>query len=126
ATVRILGAETAMPQGLQFLQDNLDSRTMVLAGFGDQNQLRPPTLWFDQPDAGWLEAGQWLTVDIGLNNPDGMVFDEIRLAGRFDPESIEIADADQMNSISRGVNLLDGPFRAQWPWDLQLENTANN
>jgi len=126
ATVRIMAAETAMPAGLKFMQGDLPSLQPILAGFSDQSRLRPPTLWFDQPDSGWLEAGQWLVVDLGLDNPDGMVFDEIRLAGRFDPEAVEIHDADELNWISRGVNLLDGPFHAQWPWDLQFENTVNN
>ena len=126
ATVRILEPNSEIPQGERFIAPTLEQLRLVLAGFKEQSNLSPPTLWIDQPAEGSFEPGQWLVVDIGLTNPQAMLFDEVRLAGRFDPEAVAVVDADRENWIHQGVNLLDGPFHSLWPWDMHYANAANN
>lgn len=126
ASVRVFAADDAMPRGDRFLGDTFDSLAPVLSGFPDQRKLRPPRLWIEQPREGRLEPDQWLVVDFGLHNPDGMVFDEVRLALTFDPGDIEVMDADRRNWIGQGVNVLDGPFRGLWSWDTHYENRVDN
>lgn len=113
----------AAAQGYRYL--DLDNSQLTLAGFPDQRKLRPPSLWIRQPENEVLQPDQWLVVDLGVNNPDHVVFDEVRLAAAYDPTAVEIADADRGNWISDGVNLLDGPFHQDWPWDRHFKNIVD-
>lgn len=126
ATVQVIPGASAVPGGYRVLTPDLHDLAPILAGFPDQSKLRPPTLWINQPDSGTLAAGQWMVVDVGIDNPDRMVFDEIRLALKFDPNAVEVLDTDDNNSIHRGVNILDGPFRNNWHWTQQFDNTVSN
>jgi hypothetical protein len=79
---------------------------------------RPPRLWIDQPASGDLQPGQWLVIDIGVDNPGLQPIDEARLACAYDPDAVELIDADRHRQlVSTGSNALDGPFRALWPWN---------
>lgn len=126
ATVQVLAAEKEIPGGLRFVTPSLHDLQPILAGFPDQTRLRAPSLWINQPSEGRLATGQWMVVDIGVDNPDHMVFDELKLALKFDPDAIEVADTDENNSIHRGVNILDGPFKKTWFWTVQFQNTVDN
>ena len=141
AHVRILQTESDVPQGGLWLNASAHlppsaislfggapgggsvARNLALAEFPDQSMLRLPTLWIDQPAADQpLAEGDWLVIDLGVDNPDRMIFDEVRLAARYDPDAIEIVDADRDNWIDRGTNLLDGPFHELWPWNRHILN----
>jgi hypothetical protein len=117
ATVRVQRPHVGLPDGMRFFE------TAVSQGDGPSPRL--PRLWIDQPAEGELEPGQWLVIDIGIENPDGVPIDEVRLAGRFDPQAVEIPDVDQGNWIDRDRNLLDGPFKTLWPWDLHYVNRVD-
>ncbi len=126
ADVQVLANGKAVPGGLRFVSPTLHDLQPILAGFPDQTNLRPPSLWINQPTEGRLAAGQWMVVDVGLDNPDHMVFDEIKLALRFDPNAVEVADTDENNLVHRGVNILDGPFKRTWGWTVQYQNAVDN
>lgn len=126
STIRIARPGELIPQGVNIVAPALEELNQELAGLPDQSALRLPTLWIDQPESGILEAGQWLVIDLGIQNPDSIAFDEIRLAGRFDPTAIEIIDTDLDNLIDAGTNLLDGPFLDLWNWDIHYENHVDN
>lgn len=121
--LRIDGPAGAAPQGNRYI--DLGNQQLRLAGFRDQHTLRPPRLWIHQPEKGMLQPGKWLVVDLGVDNPDGAVFDEVRLAAAFDPDAVEIQDSDRGNWITAGVNLLDGPFHRDWPWDNLYRNEVD-
>lgn len=125
AYVRILRPDEAVPPGHRFVENTLASMQARLAGFPDQRSLRPPTLWIDQPEDETLEAGREVVISLGIDNPDRMLFDEVRLAARFDPRTVEVLDADRGNWIGSGLNLLDAPFHKDWPWDLQYSNRVD-
>lgn len=126
AEVQVLAPGKAIPGGLRFVSPSLHDLQPILAGFPDQTRLKPPSLWINQPTEGRLAAGQWMVVDVGLDNPDHMVFDELKLALKFDPNAVEVADSDENNSIHRGVNILDGPFKRNWDWTVQYRNDVDN
>jgi hypothetical protein len=126
ATIRINPEATEIPQGMKMVDYSLDQLQTVLGDIPDQSTLRPPTLWIDEQSSGSLEAGDWLIVDFGLNNPEKMIFDEVRLACRYDPAVLEIVDADRENMLAKGINLLDGLFHDTWGWDAALTNNVNN
>jgi hypothetical protein len=111
---------------MKMVDYSLDQMQTTLGNMKDQSHLTPPTLWIDEQSSGTLDTGDWLIVDFGLNNPSKMIFDEVRLACRFDPTAIEIVDADRDNLMLKGVNLLDGLFHEAWRWDTAITNNVNN
>jgi hypothetical protein len=119
AVVRVDARGEGLPMGLAY---NDDATTMALQGTpappSRQDPSRPPRLWIDQPASGELQPGQWLVIDIGVDNPGLQPIDEARLACAYDPDAVELIDADRHNLISDGSNVLDGPFRSFWPWNM--------
>ena len=121
ANVRIEGPRPPVPQGERFLTYSDEQLNPILAGTRNETKT-PPTLWIDQPSSGILKTGQWVVIDVGIDNPNGVVFDEVRLAGRFDPKAVELVDSDRGNWIHAGLNVLDGPFHKAFPWTLFYTN----
>lgn len=66
--------------------------------------------------------GEVSTVDISLISPDVVPFDELRVRIRFDPEAVEILDADEGNYITEGVNIYDGGFHESMPFEFHGKN----
>ena len=124
-SVRIRPAETGLPDGMEFYRETVQTFEPEIFD-ASREASRLPRLWIDQPSEGTFQPGDYLVIDLGISNPDGLPIDEIRLAGRFDPNAVEILDTDTNNWIVRGTNLLDGPFKSLWPWDLHYNNTVNN
>jgi hypothetical protein len=126
ARVTVRPTDSGTPQGAKFIGPTLASMQPLLIGLPNQNELRKPRVWLGQPPAGTaLRAGEWIPIDLGIDNPDHMAFDEIKLAGHFDPAVVELADSDKGNWIATGINLLDGPFHVDWPWDLHFVNRVS-
>ena len=75
---------------------------------------------------GPVAAGQTFDVDVVLNNPDGAIIDTLRFFIDFNPSLFEVVDMDKGNWIKRGVNVLDGPFREDYPFDFHKRNEADN
>ncbi|MDK2972495.1 MAG: Cohesin domain [Candidatus Sumerlaeota bacterium] len=69
---------------------------------------------------------QEFTVDVVLNNPSGALIDSLMFFIRFDPEVLEVIDQDRGNWIKRGVNVHDGPFRLDYPFDFHKRNDVDN
>lgn len=120
-SLRIFPRRGSVPEGDHLVDSPVEDFATSIAELGILNE-RPPSLslQYDRKDS-W-SADEWITVDVHLDNSGQAAFDEVRLALEYDPEVIEIADADKGNAIHSGVNLLDGPFRDTWNWDVHLEN----
>ncbi len=73
-----------------------------------------------------VESGQIATLDVALINPDWIPFDSLRFRLRFDPQIVEILDADENNYITKGINIYDGGFHDAMPFDLHLANEVNS
>lgn len=123
-TIHFGAAASNKPSPDRYL--DFGNQQLMQTGFKDQRQLRPPSLWMKQTEGQILKPGEWLVVDLGVSNPGRCVFDEVRLAASFDPEAVEVVDSDRGNWIGEGVNLLDGPFHKEWPWDNLFKNYADN
>ncbi len=65
------------------------------------------------------------TMDVVVMNPLLVEFDELRFQLRYDPETVEILDADEDNYIVDGLNIYDGGFHEKMPFDAHLANTVN-
>lgn len=108
--------------GQRFIVDPFADLSRELARFPDQNTLRRPLLWIDQPSSGTLKKDEYVLVDVGVYNPDRVIFDLVRLSLRYDPGALEIIDTDTDNWIRTGTNVLDGPFHKLWLWDKHVRN----
>ncbi|MCB2154339.1 hypothetical protein KQI84_05595 [bacterium] len=73
-----------------------------------------------------IVVGETFDVDVVLNNPDGAIIDTLRFFIHFNPDLLEVVDSDKGNWIKRGINVLDGPFRSDYPFDFHKRNEADN
>lgn len=65
-------------------------------------------------------------VSLLLENGESAVFDMLRVTIEFDPKTVEVVDLDKKNWIRRGVNIYDGAFRKQYPFNVHRKNEADN
>lgn len=66
------------------------------------------------------------TIDVVLINPEVAELDELRFQIRFDPQAVEILDADDGNYDSTGINIFDGDFHDGMPFEAHWDNTADS
>ncbi|CAN5261121.1 hypothetical protein BH09SUM1_BH09SUM1_27560 [soil metagenome] len=71
-----------------------------------------------------IVAGEPFDVDVVLDNRAFSMMDGLGLLIGYDPDVIRIIDSDKDNWITRETNILDGPFRKDYPWDFQIDNTV--
>lgn len=69
-----------------------------------------------------VRQGEPFSVRVRLENPSRVSYDYVCLLIQFDSRFVRILDADQDNWIRTGVNILDGPFRSAFPFDLSRAN----
>ena len=68
--------------------------------------------------------GDAFRVEAILDNRADSLMDGVDIYIRYDPDILEVVDADRDNWITRGVNILDGPYHQQFPFDYHIENQA--
>ncbi len=79
-----------------------------------------------RPRRSAVTTGEDFLVDIAYANPKGVDIDSMRVAVRFDPNVLQVVDYDEDNWITNGVNILDGPYHDELPFDFLLRNKAYN
>lgn len=93
-------------------EDQLD--TLPAGKGGVQLGLRGPR--------GPFRVGQTFQVDLVFDNSADSLVDGLDIYLRFDPEVLEVLDTDQDNWITRGVNILDGPYHQDFSFDYHIAN----
>ncbi len=78
------------------------------------------------PSTQTVAKGDLFDVEIGLNNPEASAFDTISLWLGFNPLYLEVQDTDTGNWKTTAINILDGPYHAQYGFNFHLDNTADN
>ncbi len=73
-----------------------------------------------------VHVGEDFLVDVLYRNPRQADMDSVKLQVRFDPEILNVIDTDEGNWISRGVNIFDGAYHEQLPFDYHRKNIAYN
>ncbi len=71
-------------------------------------------------------VGESFVVKVALNNPEGALIDALGFFITFDPSVLQVKDTSKFNWISRGVNILDGPYHEDYPWDMHRRNEVRN
>lgn len=79
-----------------------------------------------RPRKGNVGVGEDFLVDIVFNNPRRADIDLIKLKIRFDPKVLQVVDYDTDNWITRGVNIFDGAYHEELPFDHHMRNEAYN
>jgi hypothetical protein len=79
-----------------------------------------------RPRRSAVTTGEDFLVDIVYANPKGVDIDSMRVAVRFDPTVLQVVDYDEDNWITNGVNILDGPYHEELPFDFHMRNKAYN
>ena len=79
-----------------------------------------------RPRRSAIATGDDFLVDIVYANPKGVDIDSMRVAVRFDPTVLQVVDYDEDNWITNGVNILDGPYHDELPFDFHMRNKAYN
>lgn len=69
-------------------------------------------------------VGEEFYVDVVLDNSIYSNMDKMSLMIEFDPKTISIIDDDYDNWITHGLNILDGPFHKQFPFNYHIANAV--
>jgi hypothetical protein len=72
------------------------------------------------------QSGEEFVIDVLLDNPKYLAFDEVYLAIGFDPAKVQVLDWDYNNWIRRGVNIFDGHAHETFPFNVHTHNEVNN
>jgi hypothetical protein len=72
------------------------------------------------------QIGESFLVDVNYSNPNLAELDSVKLRIIFDPRVLEVLDHDEGNWISKGINILDGPYQEDLPFDFLRRNVAYN
>jgi hypothetical protein len=70
--------------------------------------------------------GQEFVLNVWVDNPHFLAFDEVRLAVAFDPAKAQVLDWDYKNWIQRGVNVFDGHAHDTFPFNVHTRNEVRN
>ncbi len=97
-------------------------RKIYLANVGGQNPVGLQLVAPELPP----QVGETFPVDVVLNNPGGSVVDSVRFFVLFDPKVLQVVDKDAGNWIRRGVNVHDGPYRINFPFEFHKYNSVDN
>lgn len=73
-----------------------------------------------------VKIGQTFDVDVIVSNPGDKLIDRVQLYLQFDPEELQVVDNDLGNVVTRGINIKDGPYQENFPFDYSRYNYADN
>ncbi len=77
------------------------------------------------PEKTVVRANEIFYIHLLLENNNNIPADNINLALEYDPETIEILDYDDGNWITRGINIFDGLYHEEFPFDYQIKNSVH-
>ncbi len=69
-----------------------------------------------------VQVGKTFDLQLKISNPKGVPLDRLRFDIQYDPDYLEVVDSDSGNWITRGTNILDGPFHNRFPFEWTRSN----
>jgi len=73
-----------------------------------------------------IPANEDFYVGIWFENPRLLEVSKVSLKIHFDPNILEVVDDDTNNWVTRGINIFDGDYHDQFPFDILLQDSASN
>ena len=75
---------------------------------------------------GQIPANEDFYAGVWFENPRLLDVSKIAVKIRFDPRVLEVVDDDAGNWIASGINIFDGDYHNDFPFDVHVENSASN
>ena len=72
------------------------------------------------------KPGERFVIDVMVDNPYELAFDDLRLAIKFDPSCVQVLDWDTKNWIKTGINIFDAHAHRAFPFDILMLNEVDN
>jgi len=73
-----------------------------------------------------IPANEDFYVGVWFDNPRLLEISKVTLKIRFDPRVLEVVDDDTNNWITIGINISDGDYHSDFPFDVHVENSVLN
>lgn len=73
-----------------------------------------------------IRAGEDFLVDVVFSNPKHAELDTVKLKLKFDPSVLQVVDYDNDNWITQGINIFDGDYHDDLPFDYHRKNNVSN
>lgn len=126
STVRIdPGGSGSVRDPIEQGRDTVNNYVDALGGLREWIDRDPPSFRLVHNACDVYRPGDWVVMDVLVENPDKAAADEVRLTMEYDPDVVEVADADRNNLVREGANSLDGPFRRTWGWNDMIRNQVD-
>jgi len=77
------------------------------------------------PSKNTVKCGEVFDVYLYLHNPQFTPFDTLKILLAYNPNVLRAIDYDQDNWIKEGVNIYDGSFHNEFPFDFHLANQVD-
>lgn len=110
--------------GEQMLQGKAEELREIYLGSAAADSMTG--LYLLPPENEEISVGDKFVVRVALNNPEGALIDSINFAVKYDPKVLRVVDEDRYNYIIRGINVHDGNYHRNFPWDIHRRNEARN
>ncbi|NQU43184.1 hypothetical protein HQ520_07850 [bacterium] len=118
ADVQVMPSARRRGHGLLPLQD--------LAREGPaKSRFRPVSLSLQGP-VETVVPGEVFEMEVRLENPDRLPFEEVNLFMKFDPRKVEVLDWDELGWIRRDINVYDGHAHLRFPFNVHTRNSVSN
>jgi hypothetical protein len=126
----LLGADVAVAPTADQLAEMKDDET-PLTGVALARQIADGTVdggitLTIQPRRRSVHVGEELLVDVRYDNPNRVEIDSVKVTLNFDPTVLEVVDDDEDGWITKGINVFDGDYHEQLPFDYHIRNVAYN
>ncbi|HOE97124.1 MAG TPA: hypothetical protein PLS90_13220 [Candidatus Sumerlaeota bacterium] len=121
-----IGTEETPEPGLRLMREVRE--TLETASLPrEENRVRlalvAPKTPLGEPEL--VATGEIGLLDVVLLNPDKELIDEVRFRLRYDPNAVKLLDADEDNYITQGINIFDGDFHEEFPFDFHGRNEVD-
>lgn len=126
----LLGADVAIAPTADLQEQQADEESS-LGGMALARQISEGSasggiqLWL-RPREAFVRVGQEVLVDAVFENPNRVEIDSVKLTIIFDPRVLEVVDDDANNWITKGINIFDGDYHEELPFDYHIRNVAYN
>lgn len=80
---------------------------------------------FLMPEKEIVHLNEEFFVHIYLANNERVPADNLSLVIQYNPRILEVIDYDEENWITRGINIFDGLYHENFPFDYQIRNYVN-
>ncbi len=126
----LLGADIAIAPTAEQLEE-MDATDLTLGGVALASQIADGTAEGGLrlsivPRRQSVKVSEEFVVDVQYENPSRVEIDSVKVTLKFDPTVLEVVDWDDNGWITKGINVFDGDYHEELPFDFHIRNVAYN